>query len=156
MSLCARLRCSAMGDCARPLFVCPPTPTCTPTSLLIALKSAWQFGSMAQAPQEQPSDKMSPRLCSMHPIGWPGTLYTWEPEGQSTEWAQGERGGALSCLSSIRTHSLHCLCHRRLFVNWLPLSSLTKSASMDNYIRWVVTLQLLYMIKLQINHTWFI
>lgn len=86
-SLCARLHYLAMGDCARPLFVWLSSP------LLIALKSAWQFGSMAQAPQELPSDKMSPWLCSTRPIGWPDALYTWEPEGQSTEWDRCERGG---------------------------------------------------------------
>lgn len=69
------------GDCARALFVWLSSP------LLIALKSAWQFGSMAQAPQELPSDKMSPWLCSMRPIGWPDALRTWEPNGQSTDRA---------------------------------------------------------------------
>lgn len=90
-SLCARLHCLEMGDCARALFVWLPPPH-TPPTLLIALKSAWQFGSMALAPQELPSDKMSPWLCSTCPIGWPDALYTWQPDGQNTEqevvWSQ--------------------------------------------------------------------
>lgn len=86
-SPCACLHCLAMGDCARALFVWLSSPSSS------CWKSAWQFGSMAQAPQEQPSDKMSPWLCSTCPIGWSDALYTWVPEGQSTERECSERGG---------------------------------------------------------------
>lgn len=78
-SLHARLHSLEMGDCARTLFVWLSSP------LLSVLKSAWQFGSMALAPQELPSDKMSPWLCSTRPIGWPDELYTWQADGQNTE-----------------------------------------------------------------------
>lgn len=82
-SLCACLRCLGMGDCARALCVWLSSP------LLAALKSAWQFGSMGLAPQELPSDKMSPWLCSTRPIGWLDAPCTCEPDRPK----QGARSG---------------------------------------------------------------
>lgn len=108
-SLHAHLRSLEMGDCARTLFVWLSSP------LLSALKSAWQFGSMALVPQELPSDKMSPWLCSTRPIGWPDELYTWQPDGQNAEQeargvVEAERDPVL-LISLLRVvpHFVNCL-----------------------------------------------
>lgn len=70
VSLCARLHCLRDGR------LCQGSVCLAFFLLLIALKSAWQFGSMALAPQELMPDKMSPWLCATCPIGWPDALYT--------------------------------------------------------------------------------
>lgn len=88
--------------------------------------------TVRQAPQELPSDKMSPWLCSMRPICWPDALYTWESDSQSTEqelvW---RRGGIQSC-----SFLLHVT--QPYFVNCLPFY-----LHWPNQLWWTIRLEVL-------------